>query len=60
MLTKNKIESLYRQAVLRLDNQWDYLRQEFGEEAACKVYQQKLDKIIETYQLRLLVNTNRH
>lgn len=52
MLTRNRIDALYGQAILRLDNQWAYLKDEFGGNIARKVYQTQLDKITETYKLR--------
>ncbi len=54
MLTKNKIDALYKQAILRLDNEWQYLKDEFGEEIAKRVYQTKADKIAEMHRLRIV------
>lgn len=53
MLTRKMIESKYKQAVLRLDIRYHYLKAEFGDDIAKQVYAHEMDKITNMYQLRL-------
>ena len=53
-MTKKQIVNWYSKALVKLDWQFYDLRREFGEDIARKVIDQKLDKLNEMYQARLL------
>jgi len=53
-MTKKQITNWYSKALARLNDQYYDIRSEFSEDIARKVINQKLDKINEMRDLRLL------